>query len=71
MTGTITIYEDWDERPDGVYYKWKLPEEPEWHEKLTAHKQKPVIRFKYLSEEEYKEFYATKREAPHPHENTN
>lgn len=57
---TVTILEDWVETADGVYYKWRLPSEPEWHFKLTALKQKPVLHFKYISTEELKQLEANK-----------
>ena len=57
---TITIYEDWDERPDGVYYRWRLPGERQWHERLTAYKQKPVLYRKVLSKKEFEERYEVK-----------
>lgn len=58
-TQSVTILEDWNERADGVYYRWKrvdedgTAEEGEWHEKLTPFKQKPVVYFKRLSKLEY------------------
>lgn len=58
---SITIYEDWDEIDGVIWYKWKRAdedspaEEGEWHYIRTAFKQKPVIRWKSMSEVEYKE----------------
>lgn len=56
-TPTVTIYEDWDEIDGEIWYKWRVVGEKDWHRKRTAHKQKPVIRFKQLSKLEFDEFY--------------
>jgi len=53
----VLIYEDWNERPDGVYYRWSLDGKI-WNERLTAYKQKPVVQMKYVSQQDYYEKYA-------------
>lgn len=52
VVNKVIMYEDWDERPDGIYYKWKFEGEESWHEKLTAYTEKPYIQMKYLTKEE-------------------
>lgn len=49
----VTIIEDWNERDGKIYYRWRLADEEQWHEILTAHKQKPHISFRYLTTKEY------------------
>lgn len=49
----ITILEDWVEIEGTVFYRWKLPEEESWHYKKTPYKQKPIVQFKYMAEEEF------------------
>lgn len=66
---SVIMYEDWDERPDGIYYKWRFEGEKEWNEKLTPYTQKPYIRFKRLSQAEVRNFYMdatdVRSESPH------
>lgn len=52
----VTIYEDWNERDGKVYYRWRLSSEKQWHEKLTAYKEKPTGHVRYVSEIEFGEF---------------
>ena len=48
----VTIFEDWNERDGKIYYRYRFEGEKEWHEKLTAHKQKPFIRWQLLTPKE-------------------
>lgn len=50
---TVTIMEDWVEIEGTVFYRWKRPEEKDWHYKKTPYKQKPVVQFRYMTEEEF------------------
>lgn len=52
----ITIHEKYVERPDGIYYLWRLSTEKEWHEKLTGHKETPYVSFRYMMPYEFEEF---------------
>lgn len=45
----VTIFEDWNERDGRIYYRYRFEGEKEWHERLTAHKQKPFIRWQLLT----------------------
>lgn len=58
---SIVLYEDWNEREDGVYYRWRRSDEKKWHERLTPYKQKPIHQYKILSREEYLDFAAKER----------
>lgn len=49
---TITIIEDWVELEGTVFYRWKQPHEKEWHYRKTPYKEKPVVQFRYMTEEE-------------------
>lgn len=54
--GFIAIYEDWEKVGDTVFYKWRTDGEDEWHYRKTPYKDKPVVHFRYLTQEEWEYF---------------
>lgn len=47
--GYVFIFEDWNERNGNIYYRWRLKDEKDWHERLTPYRQKPTVTYKYVS----------------------
>jgi len=43
----ITIEEDWEERPDGIYWKYRFLHEKNWHSVLTAYTKIPVVKIQF------------------------
>lgn len=60
--GLISIYEKYVERPDGVYYCWRVAGTEEWHCKLTGHKETPVQYLKYVTPKEFEIKYKVNHE---------
>ncbi len=49
----IRIYEDWNQDDDGnIWYRWRYEGEKQWRVKMTPYKEKPIIKFKYVSPQE-------------------
>ncbi len=39
----VEIEETWVQRPDGVYWKWRLVGDKKWHYKATGYTKLPVV----------------------------